>query len=225
MKTPKTLKTTLKESNITKQICKEFTIDFNPEYEFKEHTLKNVNLPIDYNIGYITGNSGSGKSLLLKEFGQESIFDFSDDEAVCSHFEDYKDATDKLQAVGFNTVPQWLLPYRILSTGQKYRVNLARSIKSNMVMDEFTSYIDRNTALGLCNSFQRYVRINNLKNIVLAGVHKDIIEYLKPDWVYDTCGELTINSNIYELDNMDTGTFKKKEIYSKTDIFMTVNTK
>ena len=214
--------TKITPSEITERIKKEFTIEMSDTYEFKEHSLDNVNLPKDFNIGFITGNSGSGKSLLLKTFGTETIPEWFDNEAVASHFDSYEDAVQRFQAVGFNTVPQWLLPYRILSTGQKYRVNLARTINSNTVMDEFTSYIDRSTALGLCNSLQRYIREKNLKNIVFAGVHQDIIPYLKPDWVYNTNGTLTINSETFELTDLETGQFEKKEVYSVTDPIMEI---
>ena len=216
------MKTKLVDSSITEQIKKNFTIEIGDTYEFLEHSLDDVNLPKDFNIGFITGVSGSGKSLLLKRFGTEETPTWDSNEAVSSHFKDYNDAVQRLQAVGFNTIPQWLLPYRILSTGQKYRVNLARTIKSNTVMDEFTSYIDRSTALGLCNSLQRYIREHNLKNIVFSGVHKDIIPYLKPDWVYDTCGTLTINSETYELTDLSSGQFERKETYSKTEPVMII---
>jgi len=206
----KILKTELKETDITKEICKNFTIDYTTHYEFKVPYLDKSVLP-EFNIGFITGQSGSGKSLMLKEFGEEKTINWRDNDAVCSHFENYDDAVNRLQAVGFNSIPQWLLPYKILSQGQQYRVNLARAIESNSVRDEFTSTIDRNTAMGLCNSLQRYIRTNDLKNIVFAGVHQDVIEYLRPDWVYYTDDDsLTINSAVYDITDIDKKEFTKK---------------
>lgn len=193
--------TALKESDITKKVQEAFTIEYKTEYEFIEHE---VNIDFEYNIGFITGQSGSGKSLLLKKFGTEKIVEWNEDDAVCSHFKNYDDAVDRLQAVGFNSVPQWLLPRRILSTGQGYRVDLARSIKSFTVRDEFTSTIDRNTAMGLSNSLQKYIRQNKFKNIVFAGVHQDVISFLKPDWIYNTDDRtLTINKNNYNIEITD----------------------
>jgi ABC-type ATPase with predicted acetyltransferase domain len=187
----------LEESSITKKVCEMFTIDYQKEYTFDEHKL---DIDFEFNIGFITGQSGSGKSLLLKTFGKEKEIKWYENEAVCSHFKNYTDAIDRLQAVGFNSVPQWLLPRRVLSQGQGYRVDLARSLQSNMVRDEFTSTIDRNTAMGLCNSVQRYIRDKNLTNVIFAGVHQDVIPFLKPDWIYNTDERtLTINKDKYDM--------------------------
>jgi len=188
----------LEESKITKEICDMFTIEYQKEYTFNEHIL---DIDFEFNIGFITGQSGSGKSLLLKRFGKEQEIQWYDNEAVCSHFKNTKDAIDRLQAVGFNSVPQWLLPRRILSQGQGYRVDLARSLKSNMVRDEFTSTIDRNTAMGLSNSIQKYIRNKNMVNVVFAGVHQDVIPYLQPDWIYNTDEKtLTINKDRFNME-------------------------
>ena len=92
----------------------------------------------------------------------------------------------------------WLAPYNILSTGQKYRADLAKSLTSGVTFDEFTSVIDRNTAKSLSNSIQKFIRKEEMTGIVFASVHKDVIEYLKPCWVYNTdTKKLTINSDIY----------------------------
>jgi hypothetical protein len=207
----KKLITKLKESDITKQVCKEFTYEWQGEHSFQPHHIPKEYLPTDFNIGFITGTSGSGKSILLSEFGDEGSISWKQDESVCSHFKSYKDAVDRLQGVGFNSIPMWLAPRKILSTGQGYRVDLARAIKPGMVRDEFTSFIDRSTAMGLCNSIQRYIRSNDIKNVVFAGVHKDIIPYLKPDWVYNTDDStLTVNGKIYDVEDMQEVKFIKK---------------
>ena len=206
------LKTKLKPSSITEQVCKEFTYEWNPIFEFEVPELDISKLPKDFNIGFITGTSGSGKSLLLKQFGTEETITWNDDNAVCSHFENYEDAVNRLQGVGFNSIPMWLAPRKILSTGQGYRVDLARAIKNGTVRDEFTSFIDRSTALGLCNSLQRYIRNNDITGVVFAGVHKDIIPYLQPDWIFCTDDKtLTINGKIYEVQDMVECVVQKKK--------------
>jgi len=193
------LVTELQKDAITDEVCKHFTYKYNNVHEFVLHTLPE--LPI-YNIGLITGNSGSGKSLLLKELGKSVTLEYDKAKAVCSHFKDFNDAQERLLGAGFNSIPEWLVPWHILSTGQKYRVDLARSIGTGTVFDEFTSVIDRNTALGLCNSIQKYIRDKDFRNVVFASVHCDIIPYLNPDWVYDTnTREITFNKDKYDIKN------------------------
>jgi len=206
------LVTKLKTSEIVKKVCEDFTYEFKDTYEFNTHELSKDKLPKGYNIGLIIGPSGSGKSQLLKEFGKEPDFEWDNEEAVCSHFRDYNDATERLMGAGFNSIPHWLVPFNILSNGQQYRVNLARSINHNIVVDEFSSIIDRSTALGLSNSIQRLIRKKNYKNVVFASVHKDIIPYLNPDWIYNTDDmTLTINSEIYDMTSMEKLEFSKKK--------------
>jgi len=200
-KTPKTLKTKLIKDDIVLEVCKNYTYEFKEEIEFKKHELPKELLPEDFSIGIIIGSSGSGKSVLLNDM-TDIIKNpkFSEDKAICSHFESYKDAEERLQGAGLNSIPSWLKPFNTLSNGQQYRANLALELKSNIGIDEFTSVIDRGTALGLSNSIQKYIRTKGLKNIIFASVHKDIVQYLNPDWVYDTDNEeLTLNSTIYDL--------------------------
>jgi GNAT superfamily N-acetyltransferase len=60
------------------------------------------------------------------------------------------------------------------------------------VIDEFTSVVDRNVAKSCANSIRRYVDQKNIKGLVFASCHYDIIEWLRPDWVFDTSsGRLT----------------------------------
>jgi ABC-type lipoprotein export system ATPase subunit len=206
------LTTKLKTSDIVKQVCKDFTYEFRDIYEFRKHHIDKKLLPQKYNIGLIIGSSGSGKSLLLNDFGTEEHYEWSMDDAICSHFKDYDDAVKKLMGAGFNSIPMWLAPYNILSTGQKYRVNVAKTIKSDVIFDEFTSVIDRGTALGLSNSIQKLIRDEDYRNVVFASVHKDIIPYLNPDWVYDTDERtLTINSEIYDMESLERVQFIKKQ--------------
>jgi len=204
--------TKLKHSEIVAKVCLDFTYEFQDTYTFDKHQIDKSVLPKDFNIGLIVGTSGSGKSLLLKEFGYETQTMWSDDDAVCSHFSTYEEATKKLMGAGFNSIPQWLVPYTILSTGQKYRDDLARTIDSDRIYDEFTSVIDRGTALGLSNSIQKLIRDENYTNVVFASVHKDIIPYLQPDWIYNTDDKtLTINSETFNISNLEKIEYTKKK--------------
>ena len=77
-------------------------------------------------------------------------------------------------------------PYHVLSTGEKFRADLARKINSGAVIDEFTSVVDRNVAKSCSRALSRYVKEKRLHNIVIASCHRDIKEWLEPDWVFDT---------------------------------------
>jgi ABC-type ATPase with predicted acetyltransferase domain len=143
-------------------------------------------IPEKFGIGVIVGSSGSGKSTLLKEFGKELEPIWYPARAVVSHFENPDDAINKLGAVGLNTVPSWYKPYHVLSTGEKFRADLARKLEDNAVIDEFTSVVDRNVAKAASTALSKYVKNNDINNVVLSTCHHDIIDWLEPDWVIDT---------------------------------------
>lgn len=149
-------------------------------------------VPTEFGIGVIVGSSGSGKSTLLNEFGKEEIPIWSLDNAIISHFESPDDGINRLTAVGLNSVPSWYKPYHVLSNGEQFRADLARKVKDGAVIDEFTSVVDRNVAKAASVALSRYIKKNNIKNVVLSTCHRDILEWLEPDWVIDTdLGEYT----------------------------------
>lgn len=140
----------------------------------------------------IVGSSGSGKSTLLNSFGEEENPKWHLDKSIVSHFESPDEAINLLTAVGLNSVPSWYKPYHVLSNGEKFRADLARKIKDGAVIDEFTSVVDRNVAKAASVALVRYIKKNNIKNVVLSTCHRDILEWLEPDWVIDTdLGEYT----------------------------------
>jgi len=148
-------------------------------------------LPKKFGIGVIVGSSGSGKSTILKQFGLEDEPIWNDNKSIVSHFDSPDDAINKLGSVGLNSIPSWYKPYSVLSNGEKFRADLARKIKSNAVIDEYTSVVDRNVAKAASVSLSKYVKNNKLENIVLSTCHHDILDWLEPDWVLDTdTGEL-----------------------------------
>jgi ABC-type ATPase with predicted acetyltransferase domain len=148
-------------------------------------------IPTNFKIGVIVGSSGSGKSTLLKEFGIEESPIWETNKSIISHFETPEDGINKLSSVGLNSVPSWYKPYHVLSNGEKFRADLARNIKPNAVIDEYTSVVDRNVAKAASVSLSRYIKNNDIHNVVLSTCHRDILNWLEPDWVIDTdSGEL-----------------------------------
>jgi ABC-type ATPase with predicted acetyltransferase domain len=157
----------------------------------KFYAWEKPNVPEDFNIGVIVGSSGSGKSTLLKEFGDEKVVVWDKTKPIVSHFNNPDDAINALSAVGLNTVPSWYKPYHVLSNGEKFRADLSRSIMDGAVIDEFTSVVDRNVAKAASVALSKYIKKNNIKNVVLCTCHDDILEWLEPDWVVNTdTGEL-----------------------------------
>lgn len=143
-------------------------------------------VPQVYGIGLIVGPSGSGKSILLQQFGREDDLQWDLRKSVASHFPTTQEAHEKLAAVGLNSVPTWLKPFYVLSTGQMFRADLARRLRSGAIIDEYTSVVDRKVALTTSIALRRYVDRAQLKNITVASCHFDIIRWLEPDWIFNT---------------------------------------
>lgn len=142
-------------------------------------------LPNDWSIGVIVGASGSGKSSMLRTFGTERTIDWPYDEAIGSVFRSADEATARFAAVGLNSVPTWTKPYAVLSTGERFRADLARKLGDGAVIDEFTSVVDRNVAVSASTAMRRWVDATGTKRIVVATCHRDVLPWLEPDWVID----------------------------------------
>jgi len=96
--------------------------------------------------------------------------------------------TDLFSKVGFSSPPSWLKPYEVLSNGEKMRVELAYNMlndKEIICFDEFTSVVDRNVAKITSVCIQKAIRKAN-KKFIAVSCHFDIIDWLEPDWVFDT---------------------------------------
>jgi ABC-type ATPase with predicted acetyltransferase domain len=144
----------------------------------------------DWNIGVILGSSGSGKTTILKNIGEIKSVNFSEDKPLISNFDwlSPEEASILLTSIGLSSVPTWLRPFHMLSNGEQYRAILAylvASAKDNEVIliDEYTSVVDRDVAKAMSYALQKYIRKQN-KRIILASCHYDILEWVMPDWTY-----------------------------------------
>ena len=142
----------------------------------------------EWNIGVILGGSGSGKTTILKKLGDVKKVIFDTEKPLISNFNwlEPKEATLVLTSMGLSSVPTWLRPFHALSNGEQYRATLAylvSSAKDNEVIliDEYTSVVDRDVAKAMSFALQKYIRRVN-KRIILASCHYDILEWLMPDW-------------------------------------------
>lgn len=170
--------------NLTRDLVRPFDYETNGFSAFHPFVLPE--LPSEFNIGVIVGASGTGKSTLLQHFGKAVKPHWCNNCSIASHFESPVDANERLSAAGLMSVPEWVKPYQVLSTGQKFRADLAISLRSGAVIDEYTSVVDRNVAKAASTSMSKYIRRNDIKRVVLATVHRDILEFLEPDWIIDT---------------------------------------
>lgn len=148
---------------------------------------------IEWNIGLVCGGSGSGKSTILKQqFGMYSNPIYDNKKPIISQFPSLepKQVCDIFDSVGLSSVPIWLRKPYELSVGEKARFDLAYQIidaisrKTLLLVDEFSSTINREVAKSLAFGLQRYLRKNDLK-AVISSCHFDIIEYLQPDWIFN----------------------------------------
>lgn len=149
-------------------------------------------LPADWNVGLIVGPSGSGKSTIAREcFPGKVVEDWPwpADQSILDGFApemSIKDVVGLLSSVGFSSPPAWLRPFHVLSNGEQFRVNLARTLAEMpevAVVDEFTSVVDRQVARVGSAAVAKAVRRRGQK-FVAVSCHYDIIDWLDPDWVF-----------------------------------------
>ncbi len=157
---------------------------------------------LNWQIGLIVGPSGSGKTSIGKQlFGGGKIIDlyggWDNEKPIIDSIApdgEFDAVTGALANVGLGDVPSWLRPFNALSNGQQFRAGLARLIcdaPDEVIVDEFTSVIDRQIAKIGAMAFSKGWRRNKGKKVVLLACHYDIVEWLQPDWVFDTgTGEL-----------------------------------
>lgn len=176
-----------------RQVCSMFDVP-PPSTARLEWTVEVPAVDDSWSVGLIVGPSGSGKSSVMRQiYGDQPRLAWGaaavvDDFAKTSTVQQ---VTDACSAVGFNTIPAWLRPFAVLSNGEQFRVDLARrlvELPDPIVVDEFTSVVDRQVAQIGAHAVQKYVRKAGRK-FVAVGCHYDVIDWLQPDWVLDmaTC--------------------------------------
>ena len=113
----------------------------------------------------------------------------------------------------------WAQPMSTLSMGEQSRAQLARSLVvaatppapgpaasgtqlpmragvratscATVCIDEFSSTIDRQTAQAMAVGVAAWLRTHAVRPVVVAACHADVVEALRPDWLFLT-GEQTL---------------------------------
>lgn len=185
------LKSNVNRDKYTDYIQEHFDLAVSDVAEVRiPNNLNLSKLGSEWNIGVICGASGSGKSTILHSLGEITEVEFDNNKPLISNFEPMtpQEASSILCAMGLASVPTWIRPYSSLSNGERYRAEVAKRISSNkggvILVDEYTSVVDRNVAKSMSNALQKYIR-KEKKQIILATCHYDILEWLQPDWIYD----------------------------------------
>ena len=159
-------------------------------YDIKDHVESPVNIPElpTEGIVLIVGTSGSGKSTILRSLTDAKSSIYSYDSEVINNFSTPERGEELLLACGLRTIPAWFRPPSTLSNGEYHRFEMALALDQGVnIVDEFTSVVDRDTAKSLALSIRKfYDKRGTTDPLYIASCHRDIIDWLDPDWVYDT---------------------------------------
>lgn len=151
---------------------------------------KDVEIEIkDSDIVYITGDSGGGKSVLLRELktltngiSPEDVVIDTTRPIIDTLGENVEQALQLLGLVGLSDAFVCLRYYDQLSDGQKSRYVLAKMLESDnkfLLIDEFCALLDRETAKVVAYSMQKICRKTG-RTLIVATTHNDLVEDLNP---------------------------------------------
>lgn len=146
-------------------------------------------------VVYICGQSGSGKSVLLRELssalansGQKVAnidgVELDEGRALIDQIgaESMADAIRLLSIAGLSDAYLYIRRPSELSDGQRYRYRLAKLLESDAdvwVADEFGAVLDRVTAKIVAWNLAKVARAHN-KTLIVATTHTDLRDELSP---------------------------------------------
>jgi ABC-type Mn2+/Zn2+ transport system ATPase subunit len=169
------------------------SLDIDQSKKAIHHFKVSADIESPFNIGLIVGASGSGKTTFAKNiFGENCFKEILDpNQPVIDQFPDhfeYEECAAMLAGVGLTAVACWIRPAYTLSNGQRARAECALQMAQNadnmIVIDEWTSVVDRTVAKVMSHCIAKHARKTN-KKIVLLSCHYDVADWLNPDWVID----------------------------------------
>ncbi len=177
-------------------------------------------------LTYVTGYSGTGKSVLLSLFLADNPEahvpaepEPGDDRPLVELFElPLAQTLSLLGQVGLGEAFCYLTPYHLLSDGQRARARLALAYAGGhrlLVVDEFLSTLDRTSAAVVAYGFQKFCRRNGVSAVV-ATAHDDLERHLGPDHtiVLDYNGSFTFRP----VAQAPSAPFKNKAVVRRGDM-------
>jgi hypothetical protein len=162
---------------------KEFVVFDNQELEIQQG-----------DVVYITGQSGSGKSTVLRELAAKmeedglDVVNIDDVELLDKPLIDQigkntSEALNILSIAGLNDAYLFIRKPQELSDGQRYRFKLAKIIESGAgvwIADEFLAVLDRTTAKVIAFNLQKVARKVGA-TLMVATTHTDMVWDLAPN--------------------------------------------
>jgi len=182
--------TAVKLTPRTTVVAEAFGLGVDEEHKF---TVLDVELKIGVgDIVYVTGDSGSGKSVLLRavkqDLGAEAL-DIADVDVdldkplIETVGKTVEEGLDLLSKVGLSDAFLFLRTFNELSDGQKYRYKIAKLLESEAqfwILDEFAATLDRDTARIVAYNLQKCARQKG-KTVLAATTHRDLFQDLQPN--------------------------------------------
>ncbi len=142
---------------------------------------------------YITGQSGSGKSIILRELEKDYLaaglrvanindVELRDVPLIEQVGNSTDEATRLLQIAGIGDAYLLIRKPSELSDGQRYRLRVAKLLESDAqvwLCDEFGAVLDRTTAKFLANSVWKMAQSKGI-TVAIATTHKDLLTDFGP---------------------------------------------
>jgi ABC-type ATPase with predicted acetyltransferase domain len=191
----KSFKTAVKRSERVMNVAEAFGIGLDDK-EFVIFEDFNIKIT-DGDVVYINGQSGSGKSVLLRELAQcledegrnvaniDKVIYQPEVPIIDQLGDDMGRATTLLAMAGISDAYLYIRTPDQLSDGQRYRFRLALLLEQDAdvwVADEFGAVLDRITAKVVAFNFQKVARKAG-KTVIVATTHTDLVDELSPDTI------------------------------------------